>query len=213
MISVVSPQLENYAVEHSRSVPELMEELRAYTYRHTDLPQMQVGPLEGNFLKLLVRATGAKRVLEVGTFTGYSALMMASGLPPDGHLITCELDEGNAAIARRFFDKSPFGSKITIERGPAAQSIARMKGPFDMAFIDADKENYIVYFDMIRPLMRPSGLIAIDNVLWSGHVLEPESDQSPSTRAICAFNRHLKNLTELDKIMVTLRDGITLVVT
>jgi len=213
MITLVDKALEAYAVACSRKVPELMEALREYTLGNTDMPQMQVGPLEGNFLKVLVRITGARRIVEVGTFTGYSGLMLASGLPADGELITCELSEENAAIARRFFDMSPYRDKIRILRGPAADSLATLEGSFDMAFIDADKGGYITYFDMIREKMRPGGLIVVDNVLWSGRVLQEPDEQDDSTKAIVAFNNHIRALADLDKVMLTVRDGMYLIVT
>ena len=212
-MDIANKQLEQYAVAHSSKVPELMDDLREFTFSNVALPQMQVGPLEGNFLKVLARITGAKRIVEVGTFTGYSGLMLASGLPDDGELITCELDPENARIARTFFDRSPHGHKIHIKLGPAWESLAGLSGPFDMAFIDADKVGYIGYFDQIRPMMRPGGLMVVDNVLWSGEVLSEQSEQSESTQAIVAFNKHITQLAELDKVMITLRDGMTLVVT
>jgi len=212
MRQLVDQDIEDYARANSLPPDPLMEELRAYTLAHMDYPQMQVGALEGAFLKVLARLAGAKRILEVGTFTGYSGLMLASALPDDGRLITCELDPAVAAVARSFFDRSPHGRKITIEVGPAADAIARLPGPFDMAFIDADKTNYITYFDMILPKMRKGGLIAADNVLWSGRVLDDDHKEA-ATRAIVAFNKHVAAQTALDRVMVTLRDGITLVVT
>ena len=212
MITLVDSRLEDYARDHSTPVPELLDELRDYTYRHVDMPQMQVGQLEGMFLKVLARTTGARRIVEVGTFTGYSALMMASALPEDGALLTCEIDPKIAAIAQSFFDRSPHGRKIRLHLGPAAESLAKLNGPFDMAFIDADKTNYIRYFDAILPMMRKGGLVVVDNVLWSGKVLDSENEQAESTRAIDAFNRHLRNIAHLDKIMLTVRDGMTLVV-
>jgi len=212
MLTLVDKALEDYAVACSRKVPELMVALRDYTQANVAYPQMQVGALEGNFLKVLVRITGARRIVEVGTYTGYSGLMMASGLPEDGELITCELSEENASVARRFFDMSPDGHKIRIERGNAAETLDRLEGPFDMAFIDADKSGYITYFDRIRPMMRPGGLIVVDNVLWSGRVLDDPADRDPSTQAIVAFNDHIRALADLDKVMLTVRDGMFLIV-
>ncbi len=212
MLTLVDQAIEDYARNHSSQVPDLMEELKQYTLKHTDMPQMQVGPIEGMFLKVMVRSTAARRIVEVGTFTGYSALMMASGLPDDGELITCELSDGNADIAQKFFDKSPHGSKIKIMRGPAADSLRSLDGPFDLAFIDANKEGYIDYFDIILPKMRKGGLIIADNVLWSGRVLDDPAQASESTRAILAFNEHVKAQAQLDKVMVTVRDGMTLIV-
>lgn len=211
MKPLVDPKLEAYAVKHSTPLPDLMHELRTYTNQHMDMPQMQVGALEGNFLKVLVRAIGARRIVEVGTFTGYSALMMASGLPQDGELITLELEAKHASVAQSFFDKSPHGHKIRLLLGPAANSLAELKGPIDMAFIDADKAGYIQYFDLLLPRMRKGGLIVADNVLWSGRVID-DCDE-PSTAAIRAFNEHVRQHEALDKVMVTVRDGMTLIVT
>lgn len=213
MLTLVPDSIEAYATAHSTKVPPLMEELRDFTLKHTDLPQMQVGPIEGNFLKMLAKICSAKRIVEVGTFTGYSSLMMASGLPDDGELYTCELDPRHAQIAQSFFDKSPHGNKIKILLGPAAESLRTLQAPFDMAFIDADKQGYIEYFDLIRPLMRPGGLIIADNVLWSGRVLEDAQSASPATQAIQAFNQYIQEQADLDHLMVTVRDGMTLILT
>jgi len=213
MLTLVPERIEEYAASHSREVHEIFDKLRDYTHEHAAMPQMQVGPIEGNFLKVLVRITGAKRVLEIGTFTGYSGLMMASGLPEDGELITCELDPDHAAIAQRFFDQSPWQSKIKLELGPAMATIEKLDGPFDMAFIDADKGNYSNYFDAIRPKMRPGGLIVVDNVLWSGRVLEGKKAGDDSTKAIIAFNDHVRALAELDHVLLTVRDGMMLIIT
>ncbi len=213
MITFVDQVLEDYAVDHSGPLPLLMEELRRFTSEHMELPQMQVGPLEGMLLKVLARLVRARRILEVGTFTGYSGLMMACALPEDGELITCELEEKNARVARRFFDKSGHGAKIKIERGPAMETLSTLEGPFDMAFIDADKVNYIHYFDLILPMMREGGVIVADNVLWSGRVLGDEAEWDESTRALAAFNQHVRRHAELDRVMLTVRDGMTLIVT
>ena len=212
MLSLVDDALEGYAAEHARPVSALMDELREYTFSQVDMPQMQVGPIEGNFLKILARLCRARRIVEVGTFTGYSGLMMASALPEDGELITCEIDPKIAAIARSFFDRSGFGTRIGIRVGPAAQSLASLDGPFDMAFIDADKQNYVTYFDLLRPKMRPGGLIVADNVLWSGKVLARSGADDVSTRGIRAFNAHVRGLASLDKVMLTVRDGMMLVI-
>ncbi len=213
MITIVDQALENYAIDHSGPLPLLMEELRRYTSTHMKQPQMQVGPLEGMFLKVLARLVRARRILEVGTFTGYSGLMMATALPKGGELITCELEEKNAEVARRFFDKSGIGAKINIVLGPALETLTTLEGPFDMAFIDADKVNYIHYFDLILPMMREGGVIVADNVLWSGRVLGDEGTWDENTRALVAFNQHLRRHAELDRVMLTVRDGMTLIVT
>ena len=212
MIQLVDKALEDYAIAHSTPVPPLLDELRAYTYRHVDNPDMQVGPLEGMFLKVLSRMVKAERIVEVGTFTGYSSLMMASALPEDGELLTCENNANHAAVAQRFFDRSPDGAKIKILLGPAADTLAKLEGPFDLAFIDADKGNYIRYFDLILARMRKGGVIVADNVLWSGRVLDNSDQQERVTRSVVAFNQHLLKYAQLDRIMLTVRDGMTLVV-
>jgi caffeoyl-CoA O-methyltransferase len=170
-------------------------------------PQMQVGPLEGDFLRLLVRLVGAKRVLEIGMFTGYSGLMMAEGLPPDGELITCDVDPKAEGIARRYFAEHPEGHKIQIRMGPALKTLETLKGPFDLAFVDADKENNLAYYEKILPMIRPGGLIVVDNTLWSGRVLKPESD---SDKAVVEFNRQVAADPRVEKVLLTVRDGMML---
>jgi caffeoyl-CoA O-methyltransferase len=207
MITLVSEAIEDYASAHSEPVSPLFEQLRKETYAKMDSPQMQVGPIEGAFLRLLVRLIGAKRVLEIGMFTGYSALMMAEGLPEDGELITCDVNPKAEEVARRYFAKSPHGKKIKIRMGPALHTIEGLTGPIDMVFIDADKENYSRYFDAVVPLLRSGGLIVADNVLWSGRVLKPK-DQTDL--GIVAFNEKVAKDSRVEKVMLTVRDGITL---
>src|SRR5262249_45086675 len=153
-LTLVPEAIEDYATAHSEAVSPLFERLREETYADMDLPQMQVGPLEGDFLRLLVRLARAHRILEIGMFTGYSALMMAEGLPDDGELITCELNPKAEAMARRYFAQSPHGKKIKIRMGPALQTLKKLTGPFDFVFIDADKENYLRYYEEVLPMLR-----------------------------------------------------------
>ena len=207
MSFIVPKKIEAYAARHTEKESSLLKRLVRATYRRTEIPQMQVGHLEGAFLRLLVHLTRARRILEIGTFTGYSALVMAEALPTSGHLITCDIDPVNTRIARKFWRASPHGKKITLKLGPAAQTIRRLKGPFDFVFIDADKENYIRYWDLCLPKVRRGGLIAADNVLWSGRVLNPESK---TDRAVARFNKHVKKDARVEAVMVTVRDGITL---
>jgi caffeoyl-CoA O-methyltransferase len=207
MVNLVSEAIEDYARAHSEPVSPLFEQLRKETYANMDSPQMQVGSIEGTFLRLLVRLIGANRVLEIGMFTGYSTLMMAEGLPEDGELITCEINPKAEEVARRYFAQSPHGKKIKIRMGPALRTIEGLSGPLDMVFIDADKENYSRYFEAVVPLLRSGGLIAADNVLWSGRVLKPK-DQTD--RGIVAFNEVVAKDSRVEKVMLTVRDGITL---
>jgi caffeoyl-CoA O-methyltransferase len=156
---------------------------------------------------MLVRLAGARRVLEIGMFTGYSALMMAEGLPDDGRLITCDVDPKAIEMASRYFAESPHGHKIEVRMGPALDTIKSLEGPFDMVFIDADKGNYSNYYDACMPMVRPGGLIAADNVLWSGRVLAPEDDD---TRSIVAFNEKVQSDPRVENVCLTVRDGVML---
>lgn len=171
---------------------------------------MMVGLLEGRFLETLVWLSGARRILEIGCFTGYSALSMAAALPPDGTITTCEVDSDRAALARRHFDASPWAGRIEILVGPALDSIRTLDGPFDLVFIDADKTNYANYYEAVLPLLSDRGLILADNVLWSGQVLD-EEDQSDDTVAIRAFNDLVVNDPRVTCVMTTVRDGVTLI--
>ena len=207
MLTLVAEPIELYAAAHSDPVPELLDELRRETHEKMLLPQMQVGRIEGALLKMLVRLTGAKRVLEVGTFTGYSALSIAEGLPDDGIVITCDLDPEATAMARRYFARSPHGKKIDLRMGPALDTIATLAPPLDLAFIDADKGNYARYYDAALALLRPGGLIIADNALWSGTVVDPRTDDA---RAIAAFNDKVAADERVDRVLLTVRDGMLL---
>jgi caffeoyl-CoA O-methyltransferase len=208
-MTLVPEAIEAYAAEHSEPVEPLFEALREETYASMQSPGMQVGRIEGNFLRLLVRLSGAKHALEIGMFTGYSGLMIALGLPEDGTLITCDIDPKAEAIARRAFAKSPAGRKIEIRMGPALQTLKTLKGPLDFVFIDADKENYLGYYEAVLPLLRKGGFLVADNTLWSGKVLAPES---ASDKAIVAFNQAVAKDARVDKVLLTVRDGMTLAV-
>ncbi len=209
MLPIVPEPIEKYAGAHSTPEKELHEALVKATYEKTEMPQMQVGHLEGTFLKLLVTAIGARRILEIGTFTGYSALRMAEGMPQGGRLVTCDIDAKAAAIAREFWKKSHHGKKITLILGPALDTIKGLKGLFDLVFIDADKENYIAYWNACIPKVRQGGVVLVDNVLWSGRVLDP---QDASDRAIASFNEMALNDKRVNLVMLTVRDGITFAV-
>jgi predicted O-methyltransferase YrrM len=199
--------VELFARLHTEPETELYARLREETYRVIDWPEMQVGLLEGRLLKMLVRLTSAQNILEIGMFTGYSALMMAEALPDDGHLVTCEINPKAEAIARKYFAESPHGKKITIRMGPALETIRTLSGPFDIVFIDADKPNYCNYYEACFPLVRPGGLIIGDNVLWSGKVVDPKDDD---TRAIIAFNDLIQSDARVENVCLTVRDGIML---
>ncbi len=208
MFEFINQDVEKFAHDHTDPESDLFRRLREETIAEMQYPQMQVGRIEGRFLKMLVRLTGARRVLELGMFTGYSALMMAEGLPEDGRIITCDVDPKAEAIARRYFAESPHGRKIEIRMGPALETIAALTDPLDMVFIDADKTNYSNYYEACLPLLRPGGLIVADNVLWSGKVLNPEDE---STRAIVAFDEQVQADPRVENVCLTVRDGMMLI--
>ena len=210
MSFIVEPKIEEYAEEHTSPGGELFDRLAEETREKTTAPQMMVGRIEGQFLATLVRLRGARRILELGTFTGYSSISMASALPPDGHIITCDVDPDATEIARRYMDESGFGDKIEIRLGSAIETIATLEGPFDLVFIDADKPSYKAYYEAVLPLLAENGLIIADNVLWSGRVVDDGEDDA-STRSIKEFNEHVRADPRVVSVMLTVRDGMTLI--
>jgi len=207
---LVPAEIEAYAAEHSMDESELCRELRAETHRHMESPQMLVGPLEGALLKMLTQLVRATHVLEIGTFTGYSALCFAEALPGHGTVTTCEIDEASAALARRYFARSPQDAKISIRMGPALETMRALERPYDVIFIDADKLNYVNYYLRAKELLAPEGIILIDNVLWDGDVLvTPASDER--TAAIQAVNRVVASDPQMVAVLLTVRDGVLLV--
>jgi len=207
---IVPEEIEAYAAEHTSPEHPLLARVAAETRETQEGHGMMVGLLEGRLLETLVWLSGARRVLEIGTFTGYSALSMATALPAGGTIVTCEVDPERAATARRHFDGSPCGDRIEILVGPALASIATLDGPFDLVFIDADKTNYARYYEAVLPLLAERGLIVADNVLWSGRVVDPD-DRSDDTVAIRAFNDLVRHDERVTCVMATVRDGVTLI--
>ncbi|MEO6098175.1 MAG: class I SAM-dependent methyltransferase [Fibrobacteria bacterium] len=207
-MDIVDKDLERYAFEHTAPEPELLRKLSEETLAKMQMPQMLTGRLEGRLLKFLAQSLGAKRILEVGTFTGYSALSMAEGMPGDGKLITCEIEPAHAAMAQRYFDASPHGRKIEIRMGPALSTLESLRESFDLAFIDADKGNYPLYYERAIDLVRPGGLLLVDNSLWSGLVLSPRDSE---TIAIDALNRRILKDERVENVMLTVRDGLQVV--
>jgi caffeoyl-CoA O-methyltransferase len=205
---IVEPQIEEYAEEHTSPDGELFERLAEETRAKTTAPQMMVGRIEGGFLATLVRLRGAQRILELGTFTGYSSISMASALPPGGSIITCDVDPEATGIARRYMDESGYGDRIEIRLGPALETIATLEGPFDVVFIDADKPNYLNYIEAVLTRLTDRGLIAVDNTLWSGEVVEPQGD---TARVIAGLNDRLAADPRLVVVQLTVRDGLTLI--
>jgi caffeoyl-CoA O-methyltransferase len=210
MEQLVPTEIEAYAERHSMPESAMCRALREETLRAMEYPQMVVGPLEGAFLKMMTRLVGAKRVLEIGMFTGYSALCFAEALPDDGTVITCEINETSASVARRYFAQASFGNKIAIHMGPALDTMRTLTGPFDVIFIDADKTNYLNYYQRALDLLAPNGVILIDNVLWSGEVLkQPPPDDSTAT--IQELNRTVSTDPRVSAVLVTIRDGILVI--
>ncbi len=213
MADIVDPRIEAYAVAHSTAEPAHFAALAEETRAATSAPQMMVGTLEGRFLSFLVSMLRPQLVLEIGTFTGYSALSMAEALPPGGRIVTCDISDEHVAIARKHIDSSPYADRIEIRVGPAIETLQSLAGPFDLAFIDADKAGYLDYYEAIVPKLAPTGVIAVDNVLWSGRVLDdaPAESTDEMTPVLRAFNDHVVADQRVECVMLPLRDGVTLV--
>lgn len=209
-MDIVNPEVEAYADAHSTPPPAHLDALAEETRSTLESPGMMVGNLEGRFLEMLVYISGARRVLEIGTFSGYSSLSMAAGLPPDGTIVTCDISEKHAEVACRHIAASPYAGRIEVRVGPAIGTIAELDGPFDLVFIDADKESYVDYYEAVLPKLSPRGIIAADNTLWSGQVLDA-SDTSSSTVAIRRFNDHVAADPRTTCVQLTVRDGVTLI--
>ncbi|MCA9649967.1 MAG: class I SAM-dependent methyltransferase [Myxococcales bacterium] len=210
MVPLISEALAEYVERHSAPEPELLTELRDETHARLSDPQMQVGRVEGALLRMLVQLSGARRILEVGTFSGYSALSMASGLPDEGRLVTCDIDPVATTVARRFFDRSPHGHKIELRLGPAIETIAALAAEgasFDLVFLDADKPTYLDYYEAVLPLLPAGGLVVADNTLWSGRVLDPRDGND---HGIVRFNAHVAADERVDQVLLSVRDGVML---
>lgn len=205
----INPEVEAYSQNHTTAVPSYLQELAAET---AQLPGagMLSGPVEGRFLETLAWITRARLAVDVGTFTGNSALSMAAGLADGGRVVTCDVNTETLAIARRYFAASPYEDRIEVREGPALDTIASLDGPIDLAFIDADKTNYRNYYEAILPKLAERGLIAVDNTLWGEQVLD-SSDTSPDTVAIREFNDFVAQDPRVVAVQLTVRDGVTLI--
>jgi len=209
-VDFVDPEIEAYAAAHTTQPEPLLAELAEETRASLRSPQMLTGTIEGRFLELLVHGLGAKRVLELGTYSGYGTLSMAAGLPEGGRVDSCEISEEHAAVARRYLERAGYADRVTVHVGPALDTIRSLDGNFDFVFIDADKENYVAYYEEVLPRLTAHGLIAADNTLWSGRVLD-EADDSEATRAIREFNERVAGDERVTSVMLSVRDGITLI--
>jgi caffeoyl-CoA O-methyltransferase len=206
---IASDEIQAYAEAHTTPPPELMRRLAEETRDTLRSPQMLTGVVEGRLLEFLVFALRPQRVLELGTYSGYSSLSMAAVLPAGGHIDTCEVDETHAAVARRYLDEAGIGDRVTIHLGPALETIERLEGEFDLIFIDADKLSYPAYYDALVPRLSPNGIMVLDNTLWSGRVAEP--NDSPETQMFVELNAHIAADPRVVAVVLTVRDGITLV--
>jgi caffeoyl-CoA O-methyltransferase len=209
---ITEPAIEAYAEAHSSAPPAGLEEVAATTRELLRRrAAMMVGPLEGAFLAALAGLSGARTILEIGTFTGYSALAMATGLGEGGRIITCELDDEHASLARRHFAAHDPTGRIDLRVGPALATIEGLDGPFDMVFIDADKAGYDAYFEAVLPKLSATGCIVFDNVLWGGQVLPDAAADDPDTLALRALNAKLAHDPRITTVMLPIRDGVTIV--
>jgi predicted O-methyltransferase YrrM len=211
MPDIVSAAIEQYAEEHTSPSPPWLEAVDSHTRMElSGLAGMMVRTVEGRFLELLVFGMQARRVLEIGAFTGYSSLSMAAGLPEGGHIVTCELDPVHASHARGHIATSPFADRIEVREGPALETITSLDGPFDLVFIDADKGSYVDYYEATIGKLAPTGLLLADNTLWSGRVVD-ETDESEDTVAIRRFNDHVLRDPRVVCVQLSIRDGVTMV--
>jgi caffeoyl-CoA O-methyltransferase len=207
---LANEQLEAYIEAHTTPPEPHLAALAEETRATLNAPQMLTGTVEGRFLEALVWTARPQLVLELGTYSGYSALAMAAALPPGGRIVTCELSDEHADFAQRHIDASPYADRIELRRGPALDTVAALDGPFDLVFIDADKPNYLNYYEAVVPKLAERGLIAADNTLWSGNVAG-EEDQSDAAVALRAFNDRVRDDDRVICVMLSVRDGITLI--
>ena len=208
MSPLFTETLDAYVDAHTTPLEPLLQELHEATYASADTPEMIAGPVLGRLLRFLTAMVAPRLVVEIGTFTGYSALAMADGLPAGGRIVTCELSEERAAFAQSWFDRSPYDDRIELRVGPALQTVDALDGPFDFVFIDADKEGYTGYYEAVVPKLSPRGLIVVDNTLRDGDVTEPVDD---GDRSMAAFNAHVHDDPRTENVVLTVRDGVTLV--
>lgn len=205
----ISQELEDYIEQHSEKEPALLAELNKETYQKILLPRMLSGHFQGRVLSMLAKLIRPVNILEIGTYTGYSALCLCEGMQESGVLHTIDIKEELVDFQRKHFDKSPWGKQIIQHLGEATAIIPNLEVKFDLVFIDADKENYINYFEMIVPKMNKGGIILSDNVLWSGKVLEPLNPKDISTKILLDYNALLKNDPRVETVLLPIRDGLT----
>jgi predicted O-methyltransferase YrrM len=207
----LSEELDDYIVKHSEDEPKLLQELHRETYQKILQPRMLSGHYQGRVLSIISKLINPKNILEIGTYTGYSALCLAEGLKKDGTLHTIDVNEELVDFQRKYFNKSSYGKQIHQHLGNALEIIPQLDETFDIVFIDADKENYVKYFELIIDKLNPNGIILSDNVLWSGKVLETKfKKEDTSTPALIAYNKLLKEDTRVETVLLPIRDGLTI---
>ena len=206
----LSEELENYAAQHTEDEPLLLQELNKRTHLNVLQPRMISGHFQGRFLSLLSKMVQPRTILEIGTYTGYATLCLAEGLHPEGVLHTIDIKEELTDLQREFFDRSGYGSRIVQHLGKAADIIPSLDTTFDLVFIDADKQNYAHYFDLVIEKMNRGGIILSDNVLWSGKVVEEVKPNDKHTQALKAYNQKIKDDPRVETVLLPIRDGITL---
>jgi caffeoyl-CoA O-methyltransferase len=207
---IVPEDIDAYAEARTTPQPEVLRRLAEETRATLECPQMLTGPVEGRFLQTLVWITGARRVLELGTYSGYSAISMASALPAGGRIDTCEIAPKHAEVARRYIEEAGYADRITVHLGPAIGTIERLEGPFDLVFVDADKVGYPAYYEAVLPRLSERGVIVFDNMLQSGRVVR-EPDAGDATRTIVDLNDRLAHDERVTAVLLSVRDGVTLV--
>ena len=207
---LANPDLLTYAENHSSPQPEYLAQVATHTREFSVGSGQLVGPVVGRLLAMLVYLTGARRVLEIGTFTGYSALCVAEALPEDGRVITCEVDPEHARMAQEHIAGTPYKDRIEIRLGRALKTVASLDGPFDFAYIDAERTGYRAYLDAVLPKLAPGGFIVANNVLWKGHVVDGDRADA-DTRAIDEFNEAVAADPRLDTVMLTVGEGLTII--
>jgi predicted O-methyltransferase YrrM len=205
----ISQELEDYIEQHSQNEPELLVQLNRETYQKVLQPRMLSGHFQGRVLSMLSKLIRPTTILEIGTYTGYSALCLCEGMQENGVLHTIDVKEELVDFQRKYFDKSPWGNQIIQHLGEALNCIPTLDLKFDLVFIDADKDNYINYFHLIVPMMNKGGIILSDNVLWSGKVLEELKNNDLSTKILLEYNQLLKEDPRVETVLLPIRDGLT----
>ena len=204
-------QLDRYLREHSTPPEEALDWIYAATYMHTNHPHMISGPVQGRLLRMIASLSGAKRVLEIGAFTGYSTACIALALPEDGMVDTLEQNDELEDLMRKGWEKAGVSKRIRLHLGDAIRTLKTLSGPYDMVFMDADKRQYADYYSLALPLLRPGGLMIADDVLWNGKVYAPGADADPKTRGLTEFNDMVAKAPRVETVMIPLRDGLSLI--